>query len=48
MGNQVFIWNWCEWGTWGTENEGDNLCGVDELRIMKKAQRVKSDLSAYI
>lgn len=25
------------WSTWGTENKGDNLCGVDELRIMKKA-----------
>lgn len=34
---RVFIWNWCEWGTWGTENKGDNLCGVDELRVMRKA-----------
>lgn len=31
------MWNWCEWGTWGTANKGDNLCGVDELRIMEKA-----------
>ena len=46
-GNQVFIWNWCEWGTWGPENKGANLCAVDELSN-EKSMKGKIRLSAYI